>query len=179
MNKQMTLSLISDELAQASTRKKEFLAVMDRMIPWPEWAAMVTPCYYQGERGNKPCNLELMLRIHILQKLYNLEQIVDSTWISALSSAKNKNEERDPEAHQVMKGNKTDLCGGSGYLGSEKKENAVQVNKNGESVQYHINLRPSQMKKFTGAQYDPFGQRNTPSPQPAAKWSMYYTTKSL
>ena len=54
MNKQLTLSLISDELAQASTRKKEFPAVMDRMIPWPEWVAMVKPCYYKGERGSKP-----------------------------------------------------------------------------------------------------------------------------
>ena len=74
MNKQLTLSLISDELAQVSTRKKEFLAVMDRMIPWSEWVAMVKPCYYKGERGNKPFDLELMLRIHILQKLYDAGQ---------------------------------------------------------------------------------------------------------
>jgi len=262
MNKQLTLSLISDELAQASTRKKEFLAVMDRMIPWSEWVAMVKPCYYKGERGNKPFDLELMLRIHILQKLYDLadmavmneiidsrafsrfcgvdssnqvpdgdtigrfrrileknhigerflEQIVeklrrcnlilqkgtivDSTLIAAPSSTKNEKEERDPEAHQVKKGNQwyfgykehigvdadsglvhtvettaanvhdsnmtssllrgeeTDVYGDSGYLGSENKEDAVRVNRNGESVQYHINLRPSQMKKFTGAQYE-------------------------
>ena len=74
MNKQLTLSLISDELAQVSTRKKEFLAVMDRMIPWSEWVTMVKPCYYKGERGSKPFDLERMLRIHILQKLYDAGQ---------------------------------------------------------------------------------------------------------
>lgn len=38
MNKQMTFSTISAEQAQASTKKKEFLAVMDKMIPWPQYA---------------------------------------------------------------------------------------------------------------------------------------------
>ncbi|MGI6173964.1 MAG: transposase, partial [Christensenellales bacterium] len=80
----MTLSLLSDELAQASTKKKEFLANMNRIIPWSEWVAMVEPYYYKGERGNKPYDLELMLRIHMLQKLYNLadaavmNEIIDS-----------------------------------------------------------------------------------------------------
>ncbi len=32
---------------------------------------MVKPCYYKGERGNKPFDPELMLRIHMLQKPYN------------------------------------------------------------------------------------------------------------
>lgn len=36
MNKQMTLSAFRDELAQASTKKKEFLPIMDKMIPWSE-----------------------------------------------------------------------------------------------------------------------------------------------
>ena len=119
-----------------------------------------------------------------------------STLISAPSSTKNKDEERDPEAHQAKKGNQwyfgykehigvdaesglvhtvettaanvhdsnmtssllqgeeTDVYGDSGYLGSEKKEDAIRVNQSGETIQYHINLRPSQIKKFTGAQYE-------------------------
>jgi IS5 family transposase len=63
MKKQITLSAFSDELAQVRTKKKEFLAQIDRIIPWGEWIALIQPCYYKGERGNKPYNLELMLRI--------------------------------------------------------------------------------------------------------------------
>ena len=54
----------------------------------------------------------------------------------------------------LLQGEETDVYGDSGYLGSENKEDAVRVRQNGETVQYHINLRPSQMKKFTDAQYN-------------------------
>ena len=33
---------------------------------------MIKPCYYKGERGNKPYELELMLRLYLIQNLYNL-----------------------------------------------------------------------------------------------------------
>lgn len=32
----------------------------------------IRPCYYKGERGNKPHDLELMLRLYVLQNLYDL-----------------------------------------------------------------------------------------------------------
>ena len=53
-NKQITLSAFSDELANVRTRKKEFLAQIDRIVPWGEWVSIVKPFYYKGERGNKP-----------------------------------------------------------------------------------------------------------------------------
>lgn len=43
-----------------------------RIVPWNEWTAMIKPCYYKGERGNKPYDLELMLRLYLIQNLYNL-----------------------------------------------------------------------------------------------------------
>ena len=167
----MSLSALSDELAQVRTKKKEFLAQMDRIIPWGEWIALIRPCYYKGERGNKPYDLERMLRIYMIQNLYNLSDmatvaevidsrafsdfcgvessnqvpdgdtlgrfrnlliqndlqqrlfaqvvallternlilkkgtIVDSTFIEAPSSTKNKDKTRDPEAHSAKKGN--------------------------------------------------------------------------
>ena len=58
MDKQMSLSALSDELAQVRTKKKDFLAQIDRIIPWGEWIALIRPCYYKGERGNKPYGLE-------------------------------------------------------------------------------------------------------------------------
>lgn len=68
----MSLSSLNDELAQVRTKKKEFLTQIERIIPWGEWMALIRPCYYKGERGNKPYELELMLRLYLLQNLYNL-----------------------------------------------------------------------------------------------------------
>ena len=45
VKKQLTMSLISDELAQASTKKKEFLGIMEKLIPWSEWVGIVQPHY--------------------------------------------------------------------------------------------------------------------------------------
>ena len=72
MNKQMSLSALSDELSQVWTKKREFLAEIDRIVPWGEWISLIRPCYYKGERGNKPYDLERMLRIYLVQNLYNL-----------------------------------------------------------------------------------------------------------
>ena len=79
MDKQMSLSYFSDELAQVRTKKKEFLAQMERIIPWGEWESIIQPYYYKGERGNKPYALELMLHLHILQNLYDLSDEATST----------------------------------------------------------------------------------------------------
>ena len=257
MNKQVTLSAFSDELAQVRTKKKEFLTQIDRIIPWGEWIALTKPHYYKGERGNKPYDLELMLRIYLLQNLYDLSDegtvaevidsrafsefcgvdssnqvpngdtlgrfrnlltknglqekffaqvvsmlmdrglilkkgtIVDSTIISAPSSTKNKEKKRDPDAHQVKKGNTWHFgykahigvdaesglvhtvkgtaanvhdvtqtsalltgdeevaYGDSGYLGADKREDAIIRNKQGKKIRYKINRRPSQMKKLS------------------------------
>ena len=59
MNKQISLSNLEDELSQVR-------------VPWNEWTAMIKPCYYKGERGNKPYDLGLMLRLYLIQNLYNL-----------------------------------------------------------------------------------------------------------
>lgn len=255
MDKQMTLSAFSDELASVRTHKKEFLAQIERIVPWGEWIALIKPHYYKGERGNKPYDLERMLRIYLIQNLYNLSDmgtvaevidsrafsefcgvdssnqvpdgdtlgrfrnllvknglqeklfsqvvsllterglilkkgtIVDSAIISAPGSTKNKDKQRDPDAHQVKKGNtwhfgykahigvdkdsgvvhtvkvtaanqhdvsmtqelltgeETEVYGDSGYLGAEKREDALKKNRNGKCIRYKINRRPSQITK--------------------------------
>ena len=60
METQLTLAMMNDELGQARTSKKEFLDKIELIIPWDR------------ERGNKPYPLELMLRIFLLQNLYDL-----------------------------------------------------------------------------------------------------------
>ena len=140
-------------------------------MPWEKFEELVRPCYYKGERGNKPYDLSLMIRVYILQNLYNLSDaatrneiidsrafsvfcdvessnqipdgdtigrfrnlmiengiqekffgyvvdvltnkglilkkgtIVDSTFIEAPSSTKNKDKSRDTDAHSTKKGN--------------------------------------------------------------------------
>ena len=257
MDKQMTMSAFTDELATVRTHKKEFLSQIERIVPWGEWITLIKPHYYKGERGNKPYDLERMLRIYLIQNLYDLSDmgtvaevidsrafsefcevdssnqvpdgdtlgrfrnllirnglqeklfaqvvrlltergmilkkgtIVDSTIISAPSSTKNKEKQRDPDAHQVKKGNawyfgykahvgvdkdsgivhtvkvtganqhdvsmtpelltgeEAVVYGDSGYLGAEKREDAVKKNRNGKRIRYKINRRPSQIAKIS------------------------------
>ena len=188
----MTISAFSDELAQVRTKKKEFLAQIERIVPWKEWLAMIQPCYYKGERGNKPYPLEIMLRLYLLQNLYDLSDegtvaeaidsrafsdfccvdssnqvpdgdtlgrfrniliqnglqeklfdqvvtalmerglilkkgtIVDSTIISAPSSTKNQKKKRDPDAHQVKKGN-TWHFGYKAHIGVDRDSGLVHT----------------------------------------------------
>ena len=101
MKQQLTMSLISDELGQASTKKKEFLGIMEKLIPWSQWVGIVQPHYYKGERGNKPYDLELMLRIYVLQHLYNLaddaarNEIIDSRAFSQFCGVDSSNQVPD------------------------------------------------------------------------------------
>ena len=37
--------------------------------------ALIKPCYYKGERSNKPYDLELMLRNYPVQNLYNFSDM--------------------------------------------------------------------------------------------------------
>ena len=94
----MSLSFWTDELAEVRTNKKEFLEQMDRLVPWGAWVKMIQPHYYKGERGNKPYDLELMLRIYVLQNLYNLadmavmNEIIDSRAFSAFCQVESSNQ---------------------------------------------------------------------------------------
>lgn len=57
MNRQMKLTEMYDELLEGRTNKKIFLEKMEKIIPWDEWLGIIKPCYYKGERGNKPYDL--------------------------------------------------------------------------------------------------------------------------
>lgn len=80
----MTLAEINDELGAARTNKKEFLEKLETIIPWETFFELIQPSCYKGELGNKPYPLELMLRIFILQNVYNLadmavmNEVIDS-----------------------------------------------------------------------------------------------------
>ena len=257
MNRQMTLAEMNDEFGAARTNKKDFLNKMDSIIPWDTFVKEIEPYYYKGERGNKPYPLELMLRIYMLQNLYDLADmkvmyeildsraftefccinspdevpdgdtigrfrnllnkhglqqtffetvvdlllkrglllkkgtIVDSTFIEAPSSTKNKEKKRDPDAHSAKKGNtwhfgykmhigvdrdsglvhhvkttsanehdvtatselmhgeEETLNGDSGYIGADKRPEAIKKNKNGKKIKYVINRKQSSINKLS------------------------------
>lgn len=94
----MTLSIINDELAAAKTSKKEFLDKIEKLIPWSKWIGIIKPIYYKGEVGNKPYDLELMLRIFILQNLYDLSdmkamnEVIDSRAFSEFCGVDSPNQ---------------------------------------------------------------------------------------
>jgi transposase, IS5 family len=57
-----------------TTRRAQFLADMDKIIPWPELAAAVQTVYPKASEngGRPPLPLERMLRIYFLQLWFNL-----------------------------------------------------------------------------------------------------------
>lgn len=155
------------------TKRDEFLEIMEEVIPWDEWTAIVEPYYPMGKRGRPPRGVETMLRMYLLANWFNLSDegvedaiydsyafrkfmhtdflteeqvpdattlckfrrllndngitkllfdairsfldshgklmhggtIVDATIIEAATSTKNAENRRDPEMHQVKKGN--------------------------------------------------------------------------
>ena len=54
------------------TRREQFLAEMDAVIPWAELLALIEPHYPKAGNGRKPLGLEKMLRIYFLQQWFNL-----------------------------------------------------------------------------------------------------------
>src|SRR6266496_4391924 len=54
------------------TRREQFLAEMDRVIPWAELIALIAPYYPKAGKGRQPLGLEKMLRIYFLQQWFNL-----------------------------------------------------------------------------------------------------------
>ena len=53
-------------------RRTKFLETLERIIPWQDLKSLIGPYYSEGKRGAQPYPLELMIRIHFLQLVYNL-----------------------------------------------------------------------------------------------------------
>ena len=74
---------------------------MEELIPWDEFIGIIKPVYYKGEVGNKPYALELMLRIFILQNLYDLSdmkamnEVIDSRAFSEFCGVDSPNQVPD------------------------------------------------------------------------------------
>jgi IS5 family transposase len=71
-NKQMTLASGGFEKYTKTTRRAQFLAQMDRIVPWAALCALIDPVYPKAGNGRPPIDLELMLRVCFLQHGFNL-----------------------------------------------------------------------------------------------------------
>jgi IS5 family transposase len=76
-HKQLTLAMQSDsgfEKHRKPTRRDEFLAQMEQVVPWAELCALIEPVYPKARErgGRRPIGLERMLRIYFLQQWYDL-----------------------------------------------------------------------------------------------------------
>ena len=70
--KQMTLASGGFEKHGKTTRRAQFLADMNRVVPWSNLCALIEPHYSRGVAGRPPIGVERMLRIYFLQQWFNL-----------------------------------------------------------------------------------------------------------
>lgn len=54
------------------TRKGEFLARMEALVPWAEFCALIEPHYPKAGNGRPPVGLERMLRMYFVANWFNL-----------------------------------------------------------------------------------------------------------
>jgi IS5 family transposase len=70
---QQSLATAGFEIHRKRTRRDEFLAQMDQVVPWAKLCALIEPVYPRGEGAGRPTvGLERMLRIYFLQQWFNL-----------------------------------------------------------------------------------------------------------
>ena len=62
-------------LTTKRTRKREFLAEMERVVPWAALVTLITPYAPEGKRGRPPFAVETMLRIHFMQQWFTLSDL--------------------------------------------------------------------------------------------------------
>ena len=70
--KQITLSASGFEKHGRATRKAEFLARMETLMPWAEFCALIEPHYPKAGNGRPPIGLERMLRMYCIANWFNL-----------------------------------------------------------------------------------------------------------
>jgi transposase, IS5 family len=84
MAEQETFASIAWQQKGKVTRREQFLAEMDAVIPWRELVALIEPHYPKAGQGRQPIGVEKMLRIYFLQQWFNLSdpQAEDSIYDS-------------------------------------------------------------------------------------------------
>ncbi|MBB4844351.1 IS5 family transposase [Paucibacter oligotrophus] len=134
--KQQTLAMAADqgegfERYRKATRRDEFLATMEQIVPWQELCAVVEPYYPKAGNGRPPVPLPSMLRMYFVQHWFNLadqaceEALLDSTSLRRFVGI-DLGRERVPDGTTLLKFR---------HLLEEKKLGAALFSKVGELLQ--------------------------------------------
>ncbi len=105
---QLSFSDIEYSNRRRKTKREEFLASMDKIIPWKHWVELIQPYYYNSKRGRKPVAIETMLRMYLMQNWFNLsdegieEAIYDSFAMRSFLKI-NFIDEQVPDATTLLK----------------------------------------------------------------------------
>jgi IS5 family transposase len=71
--KQMTLAGAKGfEVHGRATRKAQFLARMEALVPWSEFCTLIEPHYPKAGNGRAPIGVERMLRMYLVANWFNL-----------------------------------------------------------------------------------------------------------
>jgi hypothetical protein len=68
MSDQRTFAGMAWAAKKKVTRREQFLAEMDAVIPWARLRALIAPHYPKAGNGRPPRALDMMLRIYFLQQ---------------------------------------------------------------------------------------------------------------
>jgi IS5 family transposase len=75
--KQQTLAMAADQNAEFEryrrpTRRAQFLATMEQVVPWGDLCAVIEPHYPKAGNGRPPVGLQRMIRMYFIQHWFNL-----------------------------------------------------------------------------------------------------------
>ena len=59
-------------LSTERTRKREFLAEMQTVVPWADLVVLIAPYAPEGKKGRPPFAVESLLRVHFMQQWFTL-----------------------------------------------------------------------------------------------------------
>jgi transposase, IS5 family len=74
-NERMKQADLPLDLSNRRTRKRAFLDEMERVVPWKDFVALITPHAPRKATGRKPFPAEAMLRVHFLQQWFGLSDV--------------------------------------------------------------------------------------------------------
>lgn len=72
MEKQLNFTDIEYSNRKRTTKREEFLRRMEKVLPLQRWAEIIKPYYPEGKRGRRPREIEVMLRMLLLEQWFNL-----------------------------------------------------------------------------------------------------------
>ena len=101
MSHQLTFADSEFSTKRRQTRKEIFLSRMEQILPWQNMTAVIEPFYPKAGNGRRPYPLETMLRLYLLQNLYDLSdeatvaEVIDSRAFSDFCGIDSSNQVPD------------------------------------------------------------------------------------